>query len=400
MTYNILIVDDTYEKSGVIAALLKDLNGSKFSLCHSAKEAIIKCRNELIDLLIVDLQIPNEIGDIISSSGGKDLIEYLRLSDGVYKPTHIIGITSHQDSYDSCLDYFNANGWPLLLGVQDKEHLRNLVETKIRHCPQKPVKVDVAIITALQRVELEAVLALPLNWESKRFPNDSNIYHIGTLTTKSGHNKTVVATSCSRMGMSAAAATTMKTCNLFCPELAIMTGIAAGVEGKTNFGDVLVADPCWDWGSGKLTSKDGGANFLTAPHQISLSTELRTCFQNISTNRLYLDEIYNKWGSSIKPSTSLNLHIGPIATGAVVLEDPKTVSSIVSQHRETIGVEMEAYGFSYAVSIANGKPVKSIVLKSVCDFANEEKNDNWQNYAAYTSAQLAFQFLVNEYWNQ
>jgi len=39
---------------------------------------------------------------------------------------------------------------------------------------------------------------------------------------------------------------------------------------------------------------------------------------------------------------------------------------------------------------------KVLIAKSVCDFANPEKNDNWQSYAAYTSAQFAYNFLKND----
>ncbi|MNU11754.1 hypothetical protein D3C72_2598600 [compost metagenome] len=54
---------------------------------------------------------------------------------------------------------------------------------------------------------------------------------------------------------------------------------------------------------------------------------------------------------------------------------------------------MEAYGVFAAAHEAPHPQPKVIVLKSVCDFANPEKNDSYQEYAAYTSAQ-AFKLLV------
>ncbi len=38
-------------------------------------------------------------------------------------------------------------------------------------------------------------------------------------------------------------------------------------------------------------------------------------------------------------------------------------------------------------------PPKCIVIKSVCDFADPLKDNEWQMYAAYTSAQFAFRYL-------
>jgi len=393
----VLIVDDTYEKIQVIASIIQGIPSCDIDYCNSSRDAIKKIQSQQFDLMIVDLQIPDELGAPLNRTGGQELIEYCTINDRLKKPTHILGVTSHQESYDECKQFFAEGGWPLLLGVSDHDLVRKIVETKVRHSFQKPLQVDIAIVTALHKIELEAVLQLPCDWEEVRYENDNNKYYLGVLTLVSGEKKSIVATSCSRMGMASAAATTMKVCSKFSPQIAVMTGIAAGVEGKTQFGDVLVADPCWDWGSGKRTIVDGVPELLNAPHQVSLDTRYRTIFQEISANRTYLDEICCSWDSGKRPGSPLNLHIGPLATGAVVLEDPGTVQEIVKQHRETIGVEMEAYGFAYATTIAENGPPKAVVIKSVCDFANPDKNDNWQGYAAYTSAKLAYHVLVDFY---
>jgi nucleoside phosphorylase len=396
MKNTVLIVDDTYEKTEIIAKIISNIENCNFECCISSKDAISKMRDSHYDLLVVDLQIPLEVGAPIDQNGGKDLIEYCTRSDSINRPTHIVAVTSHKDSFDEHFKYFDDRGWPLLLGINNNEKLQKIIETKIYHSYPKSIKADLAIITALHKVELEAVLELPINWTERFYPDDNNTYYWGEIERSNGEKFTIVATSCSRMGMASAAATTMKVCSKFKPKIAIMTGIAAGVEGKTQFGDVLVADPCWDWGSGKNTVVDGEEKMLNAPHQISLDTVLRAKFQKISASRKYLDEIFSKWPIEQRPHSPLKLHIGPIATGAVVLENPKTVEQIISQHRETIGVEMEAYGFCYAATIADSKDIKPIVIKSVCDFANPDKNNDWQKYAAYTSARLMYMFIKEE----
>jgi nucleoside phosphorylase len=83
-----------------------------------------------------------------------------------------------------------------------------------------------------------------------------------------------------------------------------------------------------------------------------------------------------------------------VASGAVVLEDPETVNLIQSQNRKTIGIEMEAHGvMSAAFYMGPQRPI-SLVLKSVCDFADPTKNNEWQPYAAYTSAQYPHRLLT------
>lgn len=109
--------------------------------------------------------------------------------------------------------------------------------------------------------------------------------------------------------------------------------------------------------------------------------------------RKYLDEIYNGWPSSLRPDYALSAHLGPVATGAVVLEDPSVVEAIQLTNRETIGIEMEAYGFMLASKLVSSKPPYTLVIKSVCDFANPSKDDSYQGYAAHTSTKYAFKLI-------
>ena len=395
MSFDILIVDDTYEKTQVIGEAVAEVSGCEIECCNSSKQALRKMQNRQFDLLVVDLQIPPSVGEPVDQRGGLELIEYCQESESIFRPIYVIGVTSHRESYEECKSFFDNLGWPLLLGGLDKGRLVKMIKTKKAHSLIKSERVDVAIITALYKVELEAVLSTDCNWRELSLEEDDHVYYVGEVESSKGEKLKVLASCCSRMGMASAAATTMKVCSKFSPKTVFMTGIAAGVEGKTNFGDILVADPCWDWGSGKTTVHDGEVKQLNSPHQIPLKTSFRSKFQKISTTRVYLDEISSKWPHDKRPSNPLSLIVGPLATGASVLEDPETVRKIVGQHRETIGVEMEAYGFSYAASMADND-VDAAVVKSVCDFANPDKNDGWQKYAAFTSAQIVYKFIVNE----
>ena len=40
-----------------------------------------------------------------------------------------------------------------------------------------------------------------------------------------------------------------------------MTGICAGIEGKVNMGDIIIAERIFDYGSGKLKSNEDGEPF-------------------------------------------------------------------------------------------------------------------------------------------
>ena len=49
---------------------------------------------------------------------------------------------------------------------------------------------------------------------------------------------------------------------------------------------------------------------------------------------------------------------------------------------------MDSYAVMYAAKAAPAPKPGGLVIKSVCDYANEEKSDQYQKFAAYTSAQF------------
>jgi len=147
-----------------------------------------------------------------------------------------------------------------------------------------------------------------------------------------------------------------------------------------------LADPSWDWQSGKRVRDNENSVFSIAPHQIHVPQNVRSSFEQLREDRALLLDIASHWeGSTPGP---LRLHVGPVASGSAVLADGNVVGEIRHQHRELIGIEMEAYGvYSAATSAGHPRPVP-LAIKSVCDFADPDKNDNFQRYAAYSSASV------------
>ncbi|CUJ77314.1 phosphorylase family protein [Achromobacter dolens] len=386
-----LIVDDQYQnKAEIIAKLLKEIGCFDIDHVASSRAALKSMRGCEYDLLVLDLHIPAEIGGEVEAGGGQALLEFVELNDNIRKPRAVVAITSHKDSYESAAEFFGRRGWTLTLGVEDEDYLRSIFLTKKMHL--KSEKFDIVFVTALEKTELEAVRDLPCDWQTFQRFDDVNIYHRGTLKIADGSIRQILAVSLPRMGMVAAAAVVTKLCILYSPSVVVMVGIAAGIKGTVELGDILIADPSWEWGSGKLTVRDGKPTFLSDPHQMTLDPVVSAEMRHIAASRKYLDEIQNAWRGK-ETQHRLNLHLGPVASGAVVLEDPQTVSLIKAQNRKTIGVEMEAYGVMAAVLYSRKNPPTCIVIKSVCDFADPLKNNEWQTYAAYTSAQFAFRYL-------
>ncbi|EMS7139903.1 hypothetical protein WG960_004806, partial [Escherichia coli] len=66
-----LIVDDQYEdKAQIIASILKSIGEDDFDLVVDAKKAIRSMTSIKYDLLILDLQIPEVLGEDAKNDGG------------------------------------------------------------------------------------------------------------------------------------------------------------------------------------------------------------------------------------------------------------------------------------------------------------------------------------------
>jgi nucleoside phosphorylase/tetratricopeptide (TPR) repeat protein len=85
------------------------------------------------------------------------------------------------------------------------------------------------------------------------------------------------------------------------------------------------------------------------------------------------------------------VHIGVIATGSYVVEDPKIFERLKKIERRTLGLEMESAAIGM---IAEIHEIPMIVVKSVQDRADHGKNDLFRDYAAETSARFLLAFLT------
>ena len=118
----ILIVDDQYEgKTQKLAKVANKIPGVE--LCHvaSSRDAIKTMRARKVDLLILDLQIPSELGQDVEIDGGKQLLEYIELHEDIKKPLKVVALTSHLDSFESCSTFFGSRGWALLHDPSEDE---------------------------------------------------------------------------------------------------------------------------------------------------------------------------------------------------------------------------------------------------------------------------------------
>ena len=85
------------------------------------------------------------------------------------------------------------------------------------------------------------------------------------------------------------------------------------------------------------------------------------------------------------------LHIGVIATTSKVQEDPEIFERLKKLERKALGVEMESAAIG---AVAETHNIPMIVVKSVQDYGDYDKNDQFRFYAAETSARFLLNFLT------
>ena len=176
------------------------------------------------------------------------------------------------------------------------------------------------------------------------------------------------------------------------PRFIVMPGICAGIQGKAQLGDVLLADTSWNWQSGKHSADELGPYFAAAPHPLHIPEFVRSRGNALRQDRALMTRIKHDFQGE-RPAEDLNLRVGPVASGSAVLADEAIVKEIQKHERTLLGIEMEIYGVYAAAAYASFPRPTAFAMKAVCDFGTKVKDDKYQTYAAYTSAQLVREFL-------
>ena len=242
-------------------------------------------------------------------------------------------------------------------------------------------QTDVALMS-VTTTEFKAVMHFH-DWKAKTFSGDDQIYDESHFE-RDGQTRSIVHAKIGEMGMTAAAATAMKTIFLFRPRYLIMVGIAAGVAKEEledqRYGDVIVPDIIWNYSAGKFVSPDlanikyGNMGFLPRSTSESIPEEILP----------YLRKAANS------DENPCHVYIGPMACGSTVVANRELLEKqIYTQYQQTAGLDMESYAVVYAANHANDPRPTPIIAKSVCDFADSKKSDEYQRFAAYSSCEFA-----------
>jgi nucleoside phosphorylase len=407
--FKILIVEDDSDKLREVTSILESIDGVEdHNIDHvidsiSAKN---KLRDNFYDLVILDIAIPLRRSEQIDPEGGIKLLKEILTRDIYKQPSHIIGLTALDEIFTEATEAFANQILSVirysLTDIEWKGKLVNGLQQRLSakfSCDAVEQKYiyDVAIMCAVE-VEFNAIKSLSSSWSKVNVSSDSSPY-FETTFVKGQKVFKVVAACAPQMGMNASSVLAMKLIYNFRPKYLFMTGIAASIKDTTShgFGDIIIIDECWDGGAGKITQDENGKNiFLQTANHHRLDRDIFEKMRTIKDNSNLLRQIKDDWKPNQVPNTELALHIGSVASVAGVIENQAVIDELKVKDRKLLGIEMEAYGMYYSAANASSPKPTAIALKSVSDFANIDKADQFQAYASYTSAKVMHHFIIEE----
>lgn len=403
----ILVVEDNPSKASKILKIIKDIDipdGNVYSesTIIGAKR---KLKDSYFDLMILDLVLPIQKEEEASPKNGIDFLREIYSSPIITPPIHIVGLTEFSEYVEQYEDDFKMRLWHLINYRENEADWKDKLKQIIYHLmrvrkdylslSRAEYDFDIAILTALNE-ELEAILKLPGNWKVHLVENDATTYYVGSFQ-KDEEKKRIVCASAPQMGMVASATLAMKMISCFRPKYIVMAGIAAGYKSSgLNSGDILVVDQSYDGTAGKIITADNGkASFSPNPTPIPLDPDLKEIIRKYENNKVLFAEIKSGFSGNT-PDTELKCKLGPVVSVPYVVSCEDAFLQFKDVQRKLIGLEMEAYGVFYSAMNSSKPKPKSIVIKSICDFGDQDKGDEFHKYATYTSARFVYELILRD----
>lgn len=250
---------------------------------------------------------------------------------------------------------------------------------------------DFLVIAPLEE-EREAVLRrLAHVRKLPPFAEDGYVYYEGSLSVSARDDGTqypayrIIVTSPLRMGRVEANSVATYALRTFQPQVVLLIGIAGGIAGEVNLGDVVIADQVVDYEVQKITAAG-----VSPRHRVyEPDRRLFARAQHISG-----------WESEIQavrpvPGVPKRL-VGVVASGDKVIARGDAFSDLRRHFPKLMAVEMEAAGVQLA-ALAVAPPCGVLMIRGISDLADEAKDSanvkEWRSYACDVAAAFAVALL-------
>ena len=330
------------------------------------------------DLIIFDIFMPERSGGI-ERDVAEDIISDFAQSVNVN--CEAIAITKYVEEGLQRSPLFNDNGITIVVyDAENSQWQESLARKVLRVCNRG--RFDFVIFCALNKERMAYSETSATVGQLKQLGDlDCQEINIG--------NHRGVCVKPSRMGLVNMAIATSKAIELFRPKIIAMSGICAGVEGESNFLDIVIGDVCWEYQTGKF--KDG--KFYQEPYQASLKRPFKIELEQFSKKEGLLSQIKaGLYETELKHS---EIKCGLVSSGSAVVADEKKMQEIGLQHRKWTSLEMEMYAMYEAAAQSSIEPL-CFGAKAVVDMGDSSKGDVFHSTASIISARFVIEFLKHK----
>lgn len=406
-------MDDDHAKATRITSVLKGMcmvDPKDIEEAHSLNSGRKKLASTFYDLLILDLVLPINDNEPIEPGKSEGFIDELHRIGRYKKPIYIIGLSQYEDKVEKNTKIYENKLWKLIhynLQKNDWEEIlqnavESIIETKkqLLSSLQQSQKYDIGIVCALSEEFEQMKIASGLNWIKVTIEGITNDFFAADLRTELGHTLRLIAGRNNMPGMQAASV--MATCmfSTFGIDSLFMTGICAGFKkgekDTIDFGDIFIAESEYDYGNGKLCESADGSFFKKNPKMLECDFDLKgkmnTFMEEKHPEMLILRALDGKNLNLMKKAPSI--HFKPGACGSYVVADKSFMKDLLKENQKLRGLDMEGYGLYMAAHML-GK--KSMLIKSISDFADSDKGDTYHKMCSFSSAWFLFEFLKYTY---
>ena len=228
---------------------------------------------------------------------------------------------------------------------------------------------DILALTALPKEFLAAVAALGADV-------DGGTAHAAMVDRK-GRPWSIEVISINAMGSVAAALETQEALRRTKAPQVVLLGIAAGLPGKVGLGDIVIPDQIVYYESQKILPFRAMKGFDWKPTSDPVRQAVVLPYlEGLSGHR-----------QRVRVHTDVVL-----ACGEKVVASGRFRRRLSPSHRKLAAIDMESYGVACA---AERRGAGTTVIKSICDYADGSKNDDYQAFAAEAAAAMFAQLVGN-----
>lgn len=384
----ILILEDNDKKFADVFSVIKTNNMSFNARAKDFYEFIMYINREKYDLVITDLLVPRFSDTTEESDITQDLLQNIRDINCINFSTPVVAITAFDTAAQSNFLNLNKFGICVLTYKEDNISWKDDFIKLVNASRPKP-SYDCIIICALEK-EAHAYSQIGIEvgdvYEYQGFLVQEIVFKHG--------NGLIIRTP--RMGLVNTAITTSRAIELFKPKVVAMSGICAGIAGKSNIYDIIIPEICHQHDTGKWTSN----GFVPELYQVTLDSSLSTKLKALVADSSFKQAVVSS--ATFEDQTEIpiqkgigldfNFKIVPTSSGSAVIASSEMVSSIQEQHRKNEAFEMESYSLYEA---ARQSPLKPLFFsaKSVVDNGNEHKGDCYHRIACRIAAKTVVEII-------